>query len=117
MEQSPIIYPNVAPIDSYGPGFFRLAGQLIRGAVLVLPTQAMPWGGFGDTTAILNVASDLDVLLVGTGADIAHLPTNFRTTLEEAGIGVETMASPTACRLYNHLVSEGRRVACALLPV
>jgi uncharacterized protein len=37
--------------------------------------------------------------------------------LEEAGMGVEAMASPAACRTYNVLLAEGRRVALALLPV
>jgi len=37
--------------------------------------------------------------------------------LEQAGIGVESMASPAACRTYNVLLSEGRRVAVALIPV
>ena len=57
------------------------------------------------------------VLFVGTGAEIAHAPRAFRDRLEEAGIGVETMATPAACRTYNVLLSEGRRVAVALLPV
>ena len=59
----------------------------------------------------------IDVLLVGTGAEIAHVPAAFRTTLEDAGIGVEVMASPQACRSYNVLLGEGRRVALAALPV
>jgi uncharacterized protein len=41
----------------------------------------------------------------------------MRTTLEEAGIGVEVMNSPSACRTYNVLLSEGRRIALAALPV
>jgi uncharacterized protein len=37
--------------------------------------------------------------------------------LEDAGLGVEVMSSPTACRTYNVVLSEGRRVGLALLPV
>ncbi len=51
------------------------------------------------------------------GAEIAPLEAGFRATLEEAGIGVEIMASGPACRTYNVLLSEGRRVGLALLPV
>jgi len=65
----------------------------------------------------VDVAKDLDVVLVGTGANIAHIPADFRTALEAAGIGVEIMNSPTACRTYNILLSEGRRIGLALLPV
>jgi uncharacterized protein len=45
------------------------------------------------------------------------VPGGFRAALEGAGMGVEAMASPAACRTYNVLLSEGRRVALALLPV
>jgi uncharacterized protein len=51
------------------------------------------------------------------GTEIAHPPTAFRKAVEAAGVGVEPMASPQACRTYNVLLSEGRRVGAALLPV
>ncbi len=57
------------------------------------------------------------MLFVGTGAEIARVPEPFRRQLEEAGMGVEATASPQACRTYNVLLSEGRRVGTALLPV
>ena len=53
----------------------------------------------------------------GTGAEIAHVPAGLRAALEAAGLGVEAMASPAACRTYNVLLAEGRRVGVALLPV
>ena len=45
------------------------------------------------------------------------MPAGLRATLEDAGLGVEVMNSPAACRTFNVLLSEGRRVAAALLPV
>jgi uncharacterized protein len=57
------------------------------------------------------------VIFVGTGAEMAHLPPALRSALEGAGIGVEPMNTPAACRTYNVLLSEGRRVALAALPV
>ncbi len=57
------------------------------------------------------------MLLVGTGAEMAWLPKDFVADLEARGIGVEPMASPTACRSYNLLLAEGRRVGLAVLPV
>ena len=56
-------------------------------------------------------------VFVGTGAEIAQLPAQFRETLEKAGLGLEPMSSPSACRTYNVLLSEGRRVGLALFPV
>jgi uncharacterized protein len=54
---------------------------------------------------------------VGTGEDVAHIPSELRNVLEEAGLGVEAMSSPAAARTYNVLLSEGRRIALAMIPV
>ncbi|MCC7320473.1 MAG: Mth938-like domain-containing protein [Rubellimicrobium sp.] len=102
-------------VDGYGPGFFRIGGRVHRGAVAVLPSGVLPWGGYGDTAPLAAAAGAVDVLLVGTGAQIAPLPEGFRAALEGAGIAVEFMASPAACRTFNVLLAEGRRVALALI--
>lgn len=112
-----IHYDDSKPIDGYGPGFFRIGGQVFDGAICAFSTGVVPWDGYGDMATILSKKDDIDVLFVGTGAEIAHIPADFRDPLEEAGIGVEVMASPAACRTYNVLLSEGRRVAVALIPV
>lgn len=117
MRLNEIRYTDSRPIDGYGPGFFRIAGQVVEGPVAVLPTGVAPWGGYADTDTLVAAAAGLDVLFVGTGAEIAHLPPAFRMILEDAGIGVEIMSSPAACRTYNVLLSEGRRVGLALIPV
>jgi uncharacterized protein len=112
-----ISYGTARPIDGYGPGFFRVAGRVLRGALLVTPWDAGPWGGWPDTAAPLALAGRIDVLLCGTGAGTALAPPAFRGALEAAGIGVEVMNAPAACRTYNVLLGEGRRVAAALLPL
>lgn len=117
MRLNEISYNDAVPIDGYGPGFFRIGGKRIDGPVTVFPTGVASWGGYGDLALVLAQAGALDVLFVGSGAEIAHAPAEFRRPLEEAGIGVEVMASPAACRTYNILLSEGRRVGVALLPV
>lgn len=105
------------PIDGYGPGFFRVSGEVRHGRVLILPGIVSDWSGYEATDAILSAYGAIDIMLVGTGSEIAHPPPAFRNDLEAAGIGVETMASPAACRTYNVLLSEGRRVGAALIPV
>lgn len=115
MRMNEVTYTNAKPVDGYGPGFFRIGGEVIKGPVVVLPEGATPWGGYDDTDALAK--ADVDVIFVGTGAEIAHVPAGFRDVLEQAGLGVEAMASPAACRTYNVLLSEGRRVALALIPV
>ena len=117
MRLTEITYGTAKAIEGYGPGFFRVAGHVLRGSCLITPWDAGPWGGYDDTAAPLALAGRIDVLFVGTGPAIAHVPADFREALEAEGIGVEAMASPTACRTYNVLLGEGRRVAVALLPV
>jgi uncharacterized protein len=117
MRLNEIRYSDARPVEGYGPGFFRIGGIVHYGAVAVLPSGVMPWGGYADTATLLAAAPEIDVLFVGTGAEIAHVPQAFRASLEAAGTGVEAMASPTACRTYNVLLSEGRQVGLALLPV
>lgn len=117
MRLTEISYDTAPPVDGYGPGFFRIGGEKREGGQLLLPNKVIDWGGYGDLEKILEVAGDLDVLFVGTGAEIAHVPAAFRTSIEQAGPGLEVMASPPACRTYNVLLSEGRRIGAALLPV
>ncbi|MEY4698036.1 MAG: hypothetical protein RIT14_2464 [Pseudomonadota bacterium] len=117
MRLTEISYGTAQPIAGYGPGFFRVGTHVLQGACLVTPWDAGPWGGLADRATPLAMAGRIDVLLLGMGAEIAHAPKDFVAELEAAGIGVEAMASPAACRTYNVLLGEGRRIAAALLPV
>lgn len=105
------------PVDGYGPGFFRIDGQVLEGAVIVAPDGARVWAGWTDKAALLALAGRVDVLLLGMGRVIAHPDPALRAELDALGVGVEAMDSPAAARTYNVLLSEGRRIAAALIPV
>lgn len=117
MELTEITFSGATPIDGYGPGFFRVAGEVVEGPIVVTIASARGWGGYDDSAPLLDLAEDVDVIFIGTGAETAHIPKGLRHVLEDADIGIEVMSSPTACRTYNVLLSEGRRVALAALPV
>tara|TARA_R110002051_G_scaffold14460_6_gene46853 strand:- start:17935 stop:18288 length:354 start_codon:yes stop_codon:yes gene_type:complete len=117
MRLNEVSYSDGRPIDGYGPGFFRIGGQVYQGAIIAHPGGVLTWGGFDDAQTLVELAPLIDVIFVGTGAEVSHLPPVFCEVLEQAGIGIEPMASPTACRTYNVLLSEGRRIAAALIPV
>ena len=106
-------YGGGVPVDGYGPGFFRVAGQLHRGMVIVTAAGARPWGGLADVAPLAALGRSVDVLFLGMGAEIARPP----AALEDAGLMVEAMSPPSAARSYNLTLAEGRRVACALIPV
>lgn len=117
MRMNEIDFDGAPPIDGYGPGFFRVNGEAIEGNILMMPSGAKSWGGFDDLDTILSEASELDVLFLGMGADIAHPPQHVQEALTKAGIAFEAMGTAPACRTYNVLLSEGRRVAAALIAV
>ena len=117
MRLNEVVFTDAKPVESYGPGFFRIGGDVVHGAMLVGPGGVQSWAGYDDPDAVSVLAGDVDVVFVGTGADVAHLPETFRDQLEAVGLGVEAMSSPAACRTYNVLLSEGRRIALAVLPV
>lgn len=117
MRMNEVTITDAAVIEGYGPGFFRIGGEVYEGAVLTGPEGTSLWGGYDDARGVLTLVDKIDVVFIGTGAEIAHIPAVLRSELEGAGIGVEVMSSPAAARTYNVLLSEGRRIALAMLPV
>ncbi|MGR3495065.1 Mth938-like domain-containing protein [Citreimonas sp.] len=117
MRINEITFTDARPVDGYGPGFFRVGGEVHDGPLLVAGGAPRAWTGLDDDAALLELAGQVDVLFVGMGGDVAHIARDLRGALEAEGLGVEVMSSPAACRTYNVLLSEGRRVALAALPV
>jgi len=117
MRMTEIEFDDAKPVEGYGPGFFRIAGEVIEAPMIVTATGARPWGGYEDADSLIAMAGEIDVIFIGTGDEVAYLPKEFRRKLDDAGLGAEAMNSPAACRTYNVLINDGRRVAAALLPV
>lgn len=110
-------FGSALPVDGYGPGFFRIGGVVHRGGVVVHAAGVGPWAGYVDLAPLLALAGKVDLLFVGMGPQIGFLPKPFVARLEAEGVMCEPMATPSAARSYNVLLSEGRRVAAALLPM
>ncbi|MFN4355411.1 Mth938-like domain-containing protein [Parvibaculum sp.] len=111
-------------VDAYGEGGFRLAGQRFEGSVLITPRGLFPWAvrSVEDATSasfapVLEASPDFDFLIVGSGTETAFLPPAVRRHLESHTIFPDVMATGPACRTYNLMLSENRRVAAALVAV
>ena len=117
MRLNEVVYSDAKPVEGYGPGFFRIGGKIFHGPILAGAAGTVSWGGFDDLGPLLALAGEIDILFLGTGANIAHIPAEMRSALEGTGIGVDVMSSPAASRTYNVLLSEGRRIALAMIPV
>ena len=57
----------------------------------------------------------VEIVLLGTGKSLRFLRPRLLQSLVRARVGVEVMDTPAACRTYNILVAEGRKVAAALI--
>lgn len=109
-------------IEAYGPGSFTIAGLRHRGSILVLADRALPWApaSTAEITAeslalIRDATPPVELLLVGTGPRLELIAPQLRLAIRAWGVTLEPMATPAACRTYNLLLSEGRRVAAALI--
>lgn len=122
MEINPLRAGERLTVEGYGAGTFRVAGGQVAGSMLIRADRFDPWP-VDDATALdeaalaplTDLAGEIDVLLVGTGETLVAPGGGLRRRLREAGIGVEIMTTPAACRTYNLLVAEGRRVAAAVV--
>jgi uncharacterized protein len=116
--------PGRYPIDAYGNGGFRFAEMSHRGSILALPSgvRAWPITSIAELTdealdPIFAESDALELLLFGTGLDIAALPSAFRERFREARIGLDVMQTGAAARTYNILLAENRKVGAALIAV
>jgi len=82
----------------------------------------MPWMA-GDVSAVdwasltpIVEHGGVQILLLGLGSNMAIVAGELRARLRTAGISLEPMDTGAACRTYNVLVAEDRRVAAALIP-
>ncbi len=117
-------FPGRAPIDAYGNGGFRFADMFHKGSLLCLPSGIYGWdvATSDDLTAsnferLFSEASEIEILLVGSGVDLILLKADLRTKLRAVNISADPMATGAAVRTYNVLIAEGRAVAAAFLAV
>ena len=108
-------------ITAYGPGYIEINAVRHRGPVLVAPDMpAENWHvarfdalTAADFEALLD--REPEVVLLGTGARQRLIHPRMTATLTRRHIGVEAMDTQAACRTYNILMAEGRRVIALLL--
>ena len=108
-------------VTAHGPGHVSVDGQRLTRSLLLLPDRIDPAWGPDDFAALtaehLAPLAQLgcDVVLLGTGRRQRFPAPAILRPLIEARIGAEIMDTAAACRTYNILVAEGRKVAAALI--
>lgn len=122
MDITPALSESAKRITAYGAGEIRINGEVFITPIIVQETTVAEWQGAGiDEASLLQLVSQLspvEILLIGSGVRGEFLPPALRQQLRAAlDCGVEMMDTGAACRTYNVLLAEGRKVAAALLPV
>lgn len=126
MDVTPLIPQGKQIIEAYGEGGFRISGQRVEGSVIVFPDKVVAWpaaaggemsAGSLQAVSAAGQAGSVELLLIGTGARMTQVDRGLRQALRADGVVIETMDTGAACRTYNVLMAEGRRVAAALIAV
>ena len=106
--------------SGYGSGYVAVNSVRYERNVLVSPAAVVEWpvGDFetltpADFAFIREVQPE--IVILGTGARQRFPPPELARALAASGAGVEVMDTKAACRTYNILVAEDRKVMAAIL--
>ena len=107
-------------VTGYGEGYVLVNGQRHESSVIVLPERVVVWSAANfqslsaeDFEPLASLGAE--IVLLGTGARQRFPHPRLTQALSGARIGLEVMDLKAACRTYNILVAEERKVAAALL--
>ena len=104
----------------YGSGYVTVNHTRHERAIVVTPDAVEPW----DVSAFSSLepahfdrllAHVPEIVLLGTGAQLRFPAHALTRPLAAARVGLEVMDTPAACRTFNILIGEGRRVLAAIL--
>ena len=115
---------QVQLIRSYGPGHFLIGERDWRSPVLVTPAVTVDWNvaraeelSLDNLAPLASAPVPTELLVVGCGTRAIFIAPDRRAALKGAGMALEVVDTGSACRIYNVLLAEGRRVAAALIPL
>ena len=124
MQINPAGAPGRQTVEIYRPGGFTVAGVEYHGSVVVFPDTTEPWSvrsveslSLDSFDPVRTLPADVrpDVVLVGCGARMQFLDPALKRSLRAEGVVPDMMDTSAACRTYNILLSEERRVAAFLI--
>jgi uncharacterized protein len=108
-------------IRAYEPGRIRVGERWLPGNVIVSPERLIEAWTSAEPAALAvadlehALALNPEIVLLGTGTELLLPDVDLMALLAKRGIGLEIMGTPAACRTFNVLVHEQRRVVAALI--
>jgi len=122
MDITPLIPQEKNVIKGYGNKTFNVSETEYKHSLLILPDKMQEW--MVNTPENITIESlefisdnsnDIEILLIGCGELQIQIPAAIHMHFSKHNIGVEVMTTGAACRTYNVLLSEERKVAAALI--
>lgn len=124
MDITPSLSESRQLIEAYGNGVFRVAGVDYTGSIMVFPGETIPWAvtdcadlSLDALADALSRAADIELLLIGTGKSHGFISPKLKQHVRQAGIIIDSMDTGAACRTFNVLLAEERRVAAVLIAI
>jgi len=120
---TPLVPEGLKLIQAYGDRRFRISGEAHEGNVLVFSDRVLAWDVADVSTPALTAlasligGTEIELLLLGAGKTAFPLEKALHQIFRAQGVALEAMSTGAACRTYNVLATEGRRVAAALIAV
>lgn len=117
------IHSSYNRIDSYTADSIIINGKPYTSSLIISPKQLiLDWEPESFSSLATQhfdriTALEPEIIILGTGHQIHFPDEQIIAQILELNIGLETMDTGAACRCYNLLISEGRNVVAALLPI
>ena len=124
MDITPLIPEGKLVIDGYGNGGFTVNATRYEHSLILMPhvLQALDITDMDaltreHLTPIVEASNPVEILLIGCGKKMEFLPPELEQFLRSHDIVADVMDTGAACRTYNVLLSEERRMAAVLIGV
>ena len=124
MDVMPPLSRDIPLINRYGAGVFVVSGQEKKTSIILSARGVNEWNvhHFSELDnhsiiALCEQAKECDIFLIGSGESQEFLSPALRQIGREYSIAIDCMDTGAACRTYNVLIGEGRRVMAALVLV
>ena len=107
-------------IRAYRDGEISINEKIVTQSVLITPDIIQPWaprsiGELAPEHLDPLIELNPEIVIIGTGQKLAFPPARIMAGLQTRGIGTEILAKDAACRTFNILLAEDRRVLVALI--
>ena len=122
MDVTPLVDSDVKVVRAVKPGEIIVNDQIYTQSIILFSNTVLPLEvkGVQDLNpdallSLLEEQDDIDLLLIGTGERQEFIPPSIRAPFSVKGVGIEFMDTQAACRTYNVLIADGRRLAAVLM--